>query len=113
MRVFAAVVLLSILGFASLVAYFTFVVSPREQAAQEQARRDAVAFARLHGSARRLAIFDAFVDRIDTHYYDQRFSRYAWKAMHTMWRPKAAGARDDTHLYFDVLFPLSGVACKR
>lgn len=107
LRGFAALLFLLALGFVSLVAYFTFVVSPRQQAEQERAEHDAAIFAKLNGPARRLAIFDAFVDRINNHYYDQRFSGFDWKALIHLWRGKAAAAHSDFDLYFNVLFPLT------
>lgn len=107
LRGFASLLILLALGFVSLVAYFTFVVSPRQQAEQERAQHDAAIFAKLNGPARRLAIFDAFVDRINIHYYDQRFSGLDWKALIHFWREKAAAAHSDFDLYFNVLFPLT------
>ncbi|GGE81860.1 S41 family peptidase [Sphingomonas prati] len=107
LRGLATLLFLLVLGSASLVAYFTFVVSPRQQAEQEKAKHDAAIFANLSGSTRRLAIFDAFVDRINAHYYDQRFSGFDWKALTRFWREKAATAHSDFDLYFGVLFPLT------
>lgn len=107
LRGVATLLLLLALGFASLVAYFTLVVSPQQQAEQEKVEHDAAIFAKLKGPARRLAIFDAFVNRINAHYYDQRFSGLDWKALIHFWRGKAAAADSDFDLYFNVLFPLT------
>ena len=56
--------------------------------------------------ARRLAVYDAFVDRIATNYYDPTFAGIDWPAIRAEGRAKAA-AVDDAHLYSGVLYPIT------
>ncbi len=82
-----------------LVAYFFLVVGPRQEAARQDARHAAEAFARLTGGERRLAIYDAFAAQISAHYYDQSFGGFDWPKLRRHWRIEAAKSADDWHLY--------------
>jgi C-terminal processing protease CtpA/Prc len=103
-RIFGGVAVLAVVVFCALFATYRFVFLPQQQAGQQ---RQAAAFARLKGPARRLAIYDAFVDQIDRHYYDQSFSGMDWPRLRREWRPKAAAAPDDWRLYWDVLIQVT------
>jgi carboxyl-terminal processing protease len=107
--ILGGVATLPILAFVGLFAFFClFVYLPQQY--------EAAAFARLSGSARRLAIYDAFAKQIDRHYYDQSFSGFDWPKLRREWRSKAATEPDDVALYDDVFvqvvqrFPASHVA---
>lgn len=109
LRILGGVATLAVLVFVSLLAgVYLFGYLPQQRAA--------AAFARLSGSARRLAIYDAFVTQIDKHYYDQSFSGFDWPKLRQEWRVKAAAEPDDLGLYNDVFvqvtqrFPTSHVA---
>lgn len=102
-RILGGTVLVCVLAFASFVVYFRLAVYPKQLAEQAAAAQRAQAFAKLKGAARRLAIYDAFVAEIDRNYYDQSFSGFDWRKMKRDWRPRAAAAKDDRSLYFDVL----------
>ncbi len=109
MIILGGVATLPILAFIGLFAFFClFVYLPQQY--------EAFAFARLSGSARRLAIYDAFAKQIDQHYYDQSFSGFDWPNLRRAWRSKAATEPDDVGLYDDVFvqivqrFPTSHVA---
>ena len=95
-RILGGTALACALAFASFVLYFTLAIYPKQ-----------LAFAKLTGAARRLAIYDAFVAQIDRNYYDQTFSGFDWQKMKRDWRPRAAAAKDDTGLYLDVLFQMT------
>jgi hypothetical protein len=99
-RIVAGVVVLAVLAIGGLFAFFyLFVYLPQQH--------DAAAFARLSGSARRLAIYDAFTTQIDRHYYDQRFSGFDWPKLRREWRSKAAAEANDIGLYDDVFFQMT------
>jgi carboxyl-terminal processing protease len=105
-RILGGTVLACTLAFGSFVIYFTLAVYPKLVAKHAADAQRALAFAKLTGAARRLAIYDAFVAQIDRNYYDQSFSGFDWRKMKRDWRPRAAGAKDDTRLYFDVFFQM-------
>jgi hypothetical protein len=92
---------------AGLAIFYFAVVAPRERARQAEVERRAAAFARLRGPARQLAIYDAFVAAVDEHYYDRTFAGFDWPRLKREWRPKAAAAPDDMHLYGDVFFQMA------
>ena len=56
--------------------------------------------------AHRLAVYDAFVDRITANYYDPTFAGIDWPKARAEGRTKAAEI-DDAHLYSDVLYPVT------
>ena len=56
--------------------------------------------------AHRLAVYDAFVDRITANYYDPTFAGIDWPKIRAEGRTKAAVV-DDAHLYSDVLYPVT------
>lgn len=82
-----------------------------------QRQRDvAHSFEELAPRERRLAIYDAFADAVERNYYDRQFIATQWPVMRAEWRVKAADAKDDAALYFQVLqqlqqkFPSSHVS---
>jgi carboxyl-terminal processing protease len=105
-RILGGTVLVCALAFGSFVTYFALAVYPKLLAEQAADAQRAQAFAKLTGAAHRLAIYDAFVAQIDRNYYDQSFSGFDWRKMKRDWRPRAAAAKDDTKLYFDVFFQM-------
>jgi carboxyl-terminal processing protease len=95
-RILVGGAILVVVLFCGLFAYYCqFVHRPQE------------AFARLSGSARRLAIYDAFVAQIDKHYYDQSFSGFDWPKLRQEGRLKAAAAPNDLSLYLNVFFQVT------
>ena len=106
-RILGGLIAIPILCFLGLVAFYFIIVAPRERTTRAEATRAAAAFKRLGGKERRLAIYDAFIAQIDQHYYDQKFSGFDWPKLRRDWRPKAALASDDWHLYWDVLFQVT------
>ncbi len=116
LRILVGCVAAAVLMFVGLVAYFFLVVGPRQEAARQDARHAAEAFARLTGGERRLAIYDAFAAQISAHYYDQSFGGFDWPKLRRHWRIEAAKSADDWHLYWDVMarlaqtFPVSHVS---
>ena len=107
LRVFGGFVLVCLLAFGGFLVYFSLAVYPKVVAEHTAEAQKAQAFAKLSGAARRLAIYDAFVEQVDQHYYDQTFSGFDWPRMKRDWRPKAAAARDDSALYFDVFMQMT------
>jgi len=105
LRALAGVIAFLVLAVGGFIAWFTFAVYPQLRVEGARTAAMAEAFAKLTGSARRLAIYDAFCDQIEAHYYDKTFIGTTWKAMRRDWRVKAAGVSDDTHLYTEVLIP--------
>ena len=105
-RILGGTVLTVALALAGYVIYFTLTVYPKLVAEGTAKAQKAEAFARLTGTARRLAIYDAFVAQIDSQYYDQTFAGMDWPKMKQDWRIKATSV-DDNALYSDVLFQMT------
>lgn len=106
-RIFGGAVLVCALTFAGFVVYFSLAIYPKLLAERAAEAQRAAAFSKLQGAARRLAIYDAFVAQIDRHYYDQTFTGFDWPKMKRDWRPRAAAAKDDWSLYWDVFFQMT------
>ena len=106
-RILGGTVLTVALALAGYVIYFTLAVYPKLVAEGTAKAQKAEAFARLTGTARRLAIYDAFVAQIDSQYYDQTFAGMDWPKMKHDWRIKASSVATDNSLYSDVLFQMA------
>lgn len=105
-RILVVTVLTIALVLAGYVIYFTLAVYPKLVAEGRAIAQKAETFAKLTGTARRLAIYDAFVGQIDSQYYDQTFASLDWPKMKRDWRIKASVA-DDNALYSDVLLQMT------
>jgi len=88
------------------IALFCGLVATSLLIARQTEQRDRDQFARLAPREHRLAIYDAFWNQVSAHYYDQRFTGFAWQALRRDWRPTAADAATDQDLYLNVLFQL-------
>lgn len=96
-----------LIGFLTLVGYYLAIVAPRERAAAAEADVAAQTFKRLQGSARYVAMYDAFAKHLDDHYFDQQFRGFDWPRLRSEWRAAAARSSSDNELYSTVLFQVA------